>query len=174
MPLTPTAERISSRTVKYTWSGDAPYDVWLDGTKVLSASDATQYIAQTTDGTTNPLPAIEVRDDNDSGLAQSEQYAPTFRLQWRGQTDAAIYIIQEYVSDNWTTRATAIETGAGYYNYTTRALPDNTSANWRVVPRDVNGYEGDPVYFTHTVVCNPAPPAVTFSYSGGNITAASA
>ena len=167
MPLTPTATRTGANSVKYTWSGTAPYDVWQDGIKVLDQTTLTQYIAQTLDGSTNPLPAIEVLDDTDTTTAQSYRFSPRVTFQWRGQADALVYLIQEYVDAEWTTRAAAVETGDGYYQFTTAALDDVTTATWRVRPQDANGYSGDPVTLTHFMVRNPAPPAVSYSYSSG-------
>ena len=93
MPVTPTATRLAPSAVLYSWTGTAPFDVWLDGRKVMDQTSLTDYIAQTTDGTTNPLPAIEIFDANDTGTPQSQQYTPRPTFQWRGQADAAIYLI---------------------------------------------------------------------------------
>lgn len=176
MPLIPTTERLGSYAVKYSWSGTAPYDVYQDGKLVLDQTSLTQYIAQTTDGTTNPLPAIEILDDTDTVTADSILYSPRVRFQWRGQSDAVLYIVQEYVSGTWTARGSVNEDGRGYYDFETQALADDTTAQWRVLPQDNNGYQGEPLPFSFYVVRNPAPPAVTFSYSAGtsNLTVSAA
>lgn len=167
MPATVTATLIAPNAIRYTWTGTAPYDVWQEGALVLSGTTLTEYIAQTTDGSTNPLPAIEVRDADDTGTAQNKAYSPRVRMQWRGQADAAVYIIQQYTGGEWVSRATVNEDRTGYYAFETTAHDDGDSAQWRVVPQDSGGYEGEPLGFTFAVVCNPMPPAVEYSYSSG-------
>lgn len=167
MPLTPTATRIAPSAVRYEWAGTAPFDVWLDGRKVMDQTSLTQYIAQTTDGTTNPLPAVEVHDATDTGTPQNQKYSPRVRIQWRGQADASIYLIQEYADAQWNTRTTALEDGRGYYSVETPRQADGDTIEWRVVPQDSGGYQGAPMEFTMMVVCNPYPPAVTYTYDSG-------
>lgn len=167
MPLTPTATRIGSYSVKYDWSGTAPYDVWLNGVLVLNQTSLTTYTAQTTDGTTNPLPAVEITDDTDTDTAESKHYSPCVRFQWRGQSDASYYQVQQYVDAEWTPINMVKENGAGYYSFESSAQVDDTTAEFRVVPYDARGYAGLPLPITHAVVCNPAPPAVEYTYSAG-------
>lgn len=167
MPVTPTATRIAPSAVRYTWTGTAPYDVWLEGRRVLQQTSLTEYVAQTTDGSTNPLPAVEIFDDTDTGTPENQAYSPRVRMQWRGQADAALYIIEEYVDAAWTARATVVEDGRGYYGFEGRAHEDGDSVQWRVVPQDSGGYQGDPLAFTFSVVCNPRPPAVAYTYDSG-------
>jgi len=167
MPVTPTATRVGTYAVRYDWTGTAPFDVWRDGQLVLDNTTATTYTAQTTDGTSNPLPAIEILDANDTAIAQSLQYSPMVRFQWRGQSDAAYYQIQQYVSSEWTAKGMVRESGIGYYSWESQPQTDGTSPQWRVVPYDSRGYAGLPLDVTHAVVRNPAPPAVTYTYSAG-------
>lgn len=167
MPLTPTAERVGDYAVKYSWSGTAPFDVWLDGVLLLNQTSLTERVVQTIDGTTDPLPAVEILDDTDTETAESYRYSPLLRFQWRGQAGVTLYLIQEYSDAAWTTRAVAYENGQGYYTHTTTALADATAHQWRVLAQDENGYTGDALTITHTTVRNPAPPAVAYSYDEG-------
>ena len=170
MPITPTATKTGSYSVKYTWSGTAPFDVWQDGRKVLDQTTRTQYVAQPLDATSTPptvLPTVEIRDDNDTDTASSKVHSPLLRFQWRGQANVVLYIVQEYVVDTWTTRGAVRESGAGYYNYTTTVLADATTHQWRVIAQDENGYQGEALSLTHYMVRNPAPPDVSHSYDAG-------
>ena len=167
MPITPTATRTGSYSVRYDWSGTAPFDVWRDGVKVLNQTDATTLTVQTTDGTTNPLPAVEILDSTDTDPAQSEVYSPRLRFQWRGQADASLYIVQQYTAGEWTTIQAVRESGIGYYCYDCLAQADGEDVQFRVLPQDSRGYQGLPISFTARVVCNPAPPAVAFTYDSG-------
>lgn len=167
MPVTPTATRTGSYAVRYEWMGTAPFDVWRDGRIVLEQTTATTYTAQTTDGTTAPLPAIEILDDTDTTIAQSRQYSPVVRFQWRGQSDASYYKIQQYVDSEWTAIGMVRESGAGYYSWASQPQTDGESVEFRVVPYDTRGYDGLPLPVTHTVVCNPSPPDVSYTYNAG-------
>jgi hypothetical protein len=162
MAITPTATRLGTYSVRYDWTGTGPYDVWLNGQRVLTSTTAETYTAQTTDGTTNPLPAIEVLEAGDA--AESDTYSPLLRMQWRGQSGASLYLVQQYVDSEWTTIGAVRENGTGYYAYTTTALTDGDTEQFRVRAQDSRGYQSEPVTFTHTVVCNPAPPVVSYTY----------
>lgn len=165
MPLTPTAERVGPYSVRYTWSGTAPYDVWVNGELVLNQTTDTTTVIQFP-GEAVPH-AVEVLDATDTGMAESLRYSPRLRLQWRGHAGVEHYRVQTYADSAWSTQQIASEDGRGYYTYTTIAQADATSAQWRVIPVDERGYEGEPVAFTFYVVRNPAPPAVDFSYNAG-------
>ena len=165
MPLLPTAEKLGAYSVRYTWAGTSPFDVYVNGERVLNQTTDTTLVVQYPSEATPH--ACEVRDANDTGTAASVEYSPRLRLQWRGQADAQFYHIQKYVASVWTTQQIASETGKGYYNYTTTAQADDTTVQWRVMPQDSRGYQGTPVDFSFFVVRNPAPPAVAYSYAAG-------
>ena len=165
MSLTPTAETVGAYSTRYTWSGTAPYDVYLNGDLYLDQTSATTAVIQYP-GETVPY-AIEVRDATDSGLPESVKFSPNLRLQWRGQAGTDYYKIETYTGGEWVTQQIAKENGAGYYSFVTVAQGDATSPQWRVVPVDARKYEGDPVSFTQYIVRNPEPPAVAFSYDAG-------
>ena len=167
MPIIPTATRAGSYSVRYDWTGTAPFDVWLDGVKVLDGTELLTYTAQNIDASTNPLPAVEITDATDTETAQSEQYSPRVRMQWRGQSDADYYVVEQNIDAAWTALAMVRENGSGYYNFESTAQTDDTTAEFRVIPYDSRGYDGLPLYITHSVICNPAPPAVSYTYSAG-------
>jgi len=165
MPLTPQAERLGLYSTRYTWSGNAPYRVWVEGELRLDQSDATELIVQYP-GAAMPQ-AIEVLDSNDTDPAESEAYSPRLRLQWRGQADAAAYLVQRLAGSEWETRTPVGESGLGYYRYITVPEIDGTEVQWRIVAQDSQGYQGAVLRHTQTVVCNPLPPAFEDSYDAG-------
>lgn len=162
MPLTPTCQRMGNTSWKYEWAGTAPYDVYKDGMLVLDQSDLVSLVVNGSNRHTPP--AIEIFDADDTTTPQSVLYSPRMRMQWRGQADADLYIIQEYVSAAWTDRQKVRENGQGYYNFTTTPLPDGSAAQWRVLAQDARGHRSDAINFTVTICRNPAPPAVAFAY----------
>lgn len=168
MPTITAITRKGPKSWLYEWSGTAPFDVYIDGAKRLDQSTLTQLIVSGDSATTPP--AMELRDATSTGTAQSVQYSPLMRLQWRGQADAALYKVQRYVSATWTTQQIVREDGRGYYTFTTVALTDGTAEQWRIVPQDARGYTGAAIIITETLVCNPAPPNVTITYTEGTTT----
>lgn len=165
MSLTPTAERLGTYAVRYTWSGTAPYAVWVNGEKLLNQTTLTEAIVQFP-GESVPH-ACEVRDANDSGSAESVVYSPRLRIQWRGQNDAEYYKVQTYTGGAWATQQVVREDGSGYYQFSTVAQTDGATVQWRVVPVDERGYSGAAIDFSQFVVRNPAPPDVTMTYAAG-------
>ncbi len=165
MPLIPTAEKLGRYSVRYTWSGDAPFRVWVNGALRLVQTDDTELIVQFP-GEAMPH-AIEVLDVNDTDPAESEAHNPCLRLQWRGQVDASAYLVQRWNGSEWETRTPISENRAGYYRYLTVAEVDGTEAQWRVVAQDSQGYEGQVIRHNQTVVCNPLPPAFAAAYDSG-------
>ena len=162
MPIIPTAERLGRYSTRYTWTGDAPFRVWVNGELRLDQTDATELIVQYP-GESIPH-AIEVLDDNDTDPAESQQFNPRLRLQWRGQRDASAYLVQRWTGSEWQNRTPVGESGAGYYRYLTVPEPDGAEVQWRVVAQDAQGYQGPVLRHTQTVVCNPLPPAIVDSY----------
>ena len=164
MPLVTTAEQIASTTVRYTWSGTAPFDVWLNGECLLRQTTATSFIVEYDGESAEPW--IEVLDATDTEPAQSEVYRPRMRLQWRGQTDAAHYAVQRYNpdTDEWDDAQFIAELGRGYCWTKTPPEADGTTAQWRVVAQDSRGYESPVVVESRVIVCNPRTPVVVGTY----------
>lgn len=162
MPIIPTAERVGIFSTRYTWAGDAPFRVWVNGELRLDRSDQTDLVVQYP-GAAIPH-AIEVLDSNDADPAESQRYSPRLWLQWRGQTDAYAYLVQRLESAEWVTKTPIKETRQGYYGYRTMPEVDGALAEWRVVAQDSLGYTSEVVKHTQRVVCNPMPPRVQSSY----------
>jgi hypothetical protein len=155
-------QRIGPRSWRYTWSGTAPFDVWQDGAKVLVQTALLTYIVQGENNHTPP--ALEIRDADDTGLPDSVTYSPIMKLQWRGQADASLYIVQKYIDAAWTTQIAVRETGRGYYTFLTLPQDDGVLSQWRVIPQDERGYQGAAVTFSQTIIRNPPPPTVLYAY----------
>ena len=175
MPLIPTAEQVSATTVRYDWSGTAPYDVWLRGNLIASQTTVTHLIVEYYDEAAEPW--IEVLDATDTDPAQSAVHSPCLRLQWRGQADAGLYLIQQWDGAAWVTKQVLQESGRGYYWTLTTPTADGAVARWRVAVEDYRGYAGAAVLeHEQTMICNPGAPAVTGTYSAitGDLTVADA
>ena len=165
MPIIPTAEKLGRYSVRYTWTGDAPFRVWVNGELRLDETDDTELIVQFPGEAT--AHAIEVLDINDTDPAESEAYNPRLRLQWRGQADASTYLVQRWTGTEWETRTPISEKGAGYYRYLTVPEVDGDAVKWRVVAQDAQGYEGAVLEHDQAVVCNPLPPDFSAAYDSG-------
>lgn len=73
---------------------------------------------------------------------------------------------EEFVSAVWTLRKKVLTDGAGYYDFTSRFLEDETTHQFRAVPVGVNGNEGTPTTLSIFMVRNPDIPDVGFVYNG--------
>lgn len=168
MPTITTITRKGPTSWEYQWTGTSPYDAYIQGAIVLSQTTATSLVVQgnSTAASTHTPPAVELRDANSTGTAESITYSPRLRFQWRGQSDASFYQVQRYVDSAWTTQQIVVEDGSGYYKYITIPLSDGATEQWRVVPTDARGYEGGSITIQQIIVCNPDPPDVVFTYSG--------
>lgn len=166
MPLIPIAEQLAPNAVRYTWSGDAPFDVWLRGELVASQVSTTSLIVEYAGEDAEPW--IEVLDANDVDPAQSWQHSPRIRLQWRGQADAALYFIERNNGSTWEAKAVTVENARGYYSHVTLPEANGAMVQWRVRAEDARGYEGAAVLeHTQVVICVPETPAVSGAYDEG-------
>lgn len=162
-------DKIGSNNWTYTWDPNtttSPYRPYLRGELLVNESTtATEYTVSGTD-LLEP-PPLEVLDATDTVAAQNLRYSPLLTLQWRGDTDAGIYRVEEKVSSVWTLRRTVQETGAGYYRYESATLADITTHNFRIIPVDPLGVLGNPLPVDVFMVRNPAVPSISLSYSSG-------
>lgn len=167
MPLTPTAEQVAATTVRYTWSGTAPFDVWLNGARLLTQTTQTAFVVEYAGEDAEPW--IEVLDATDTEPAQSEIYSPVLRLQWRGLADAQGYMVERYNSDTeeWEAVQFVTERGWGYCWTKTLPAPDGTTPLYRVVAQDSRGYESPVVSVSRPIICNPRTPVATGEYDEG-------
>jgi hypothetical protein len=162
MPIIPQAEKAGNFSTRYTWAGDAPFWVWVNGELRLDRTELTELIVQYF--VESAPHAIEVLDSNDTDPAQSQAYSPRLWFQWRGQSDAFAYLVQRFEGGDWVTKTPVKESGQGYYWYKTMPEEDGDTAEWRVIAQDSLGYTSEVVTHTEHVVCNPLPPRTQSSY----------
>lgn len=146
---------------EFTWgSGFAsPYSIWLDGVLLDTVDDESYTFDRP--GYDEAPPDLEIVETGET--AESETYPPYVVLQWRGSQDAAAYDIEQYISGVWTVIATVMETGQGYYQWTSQPLEDLATEQYRVTPVRLGGADGTPLSFTTAVCRNPPHPEVELS-----------
>ena len=150
----------------FTWTG-APADIfmiWLDGV-LIDTVTGTEYDCEV-DGYEDNPPPLEIVDDEDD--AENDLYPPIAKLQWRGVAGATAYLIERYVGTSWITYKTIYETSAGWYLYTTAALTDQASEQWRISALDERGNAGTTVPFAFSLVCNPVCEDVDYTINASN------
>jgi hypothetical protein len=163
--------RSGGNSYTYTWTGTGPYDLYIDGVLyypqdgVLPTTDTSIIITNFGDNE-EPRP-LEIIDTSGTDVADNINNGPQGILQWRGDLNAASYIVQQKVSGTFVDIAPVREDRRGYYRYDTVALDDVTTHNWRVLPRDEHAVNGDPVEFDFFMVRNPVPKKVEYSYDAG-------
>jgi hypothetical protein len=91
-------------------------------------------------------------------------------LQWRGRADAYLYQPQQFTGAEWVDLAPVLETGRGYYTYTTSWLDANSNgvgsvSQFRVKIVDSVGNFGGYVYFDFYVIRHPDPPEVVVTWN---------
>ena len=150
---------------RYTLTGTAPFDIYYDGELYDTTSSTNVIIDSNTDDAEYP-PDIEVLDANDSNTPYTISNPPIAKIQWFGNASARLYVIQQYVDAAWTTVSKVLESGlGGYYTYTTTALVDSTTHQFRIYSQDTEGVTSYEVPVNVLIVRNPAPPQLTFTYS---------
>jgi hypothetical protein len=110
-------------------------------------------------------PPLEVLDATDTDKAQSAQFPPFLRLQWRGHAAYSNYAIEQWAGAAWERRATVPEAGSGYLSWCTPRLEDGAQHRWRVTPYDARGHAGDPTEVAVELICSPEPAPIAMSYS---------
>jgi len=168
MPLTPTVTKAGSTSWRIEWSGTPPYRVYLFGQLILDTVTDTDIVMYWSDS--EEPPPLEVLDSTDTDDADNVRHSPRLTIQWRGATTNYSYAVEQYIDAVWTTVRTVRETGSGYYEYVTDTLTDATEHKFRVVPKDIRNYEGQPLPFTVTMIRNPAPPVISMAYAAGDLT----
>ncbi len=151
----------------FSWpAGVAPYSVWLDGR--LLASPATPSFTFGLPGYDDAPPDLEILSAGDP--SQNQASPPYQLLQWRGNQNAAAYVVEQFVSGAWVTLVTITETRSGYYAFETPPQPDGAAVQYRVRAVDVFGNSGAPLLFSLEVARNPERPDVVASYAAGLLT----
>lgn len=161
-----TTEKTGSAAWLYEWTGTSPFDVYRDdGELLLKQTTLTSLTVEGPD-LLEP-PALLVRDASDTGLAEIVEFSPRVTIQWRGESTASFYKVQQFVDAAWVNRKVVVEAGLGYYRDETLALTDVTTASLRVISFDEEGNESEPLLVDVFVVRNPPPPSISISYSSG-------
>ena len=172
--INPTVEQLVDGSWFFTWPvSEPPYQLWLDGYLIATVDDEEYtFVSGATDYEDVP-PDIEIVDSASNAPTPGNlKYPPFIRIQWRGTPAAYCYLIQHYEGSQWVTVHTRVigSTDQGYYNFTSPALMDGVSHQYRVVPADILGNLGTPIAFTVALCRHPLHPTVEFSVSSaGNI-----
>lgn len=166
MPVIPTVKKIGSASYEYSWSGTSPYDVYQDGDEVLFQTTDTSLIVHAPDSLEPP--ALEIFDADDTTTPESLLYPPRATLQWRGVSQAEHYRVEQFVDAAWATQVPVIvEREQGYIQWTTDALADVTTHQFRVIAVDAFDYESEPLPFDIFINRNPPPPSINMVYGEG-------
>lgn len=153
---------------QFSWSGTAPFRVYLDGVYFGETSSTSLSISYRKNG--DEAPALEIYDSTDSTVAQNTLYPSRMNLQWRGISGVFYYRIDQYVDSEWTEIDRIPHSGEGYYLYLTEKLADETEHQFRIVAVTNDGGESLPLSFPGFIIKNPDPPQVNFSYAAGQLT----
>jgi len=155
---------IDPRTVRVTWSSDLgspTYRVYRDG--ALVATTTTPQMAFTVDPDANlDLVILDTAD------APAPKYPARWTLGWWPVPGADAYRVEEYVGAAWTLRAEVQDTGAGYYQWTTRVLEDETTHQFRVLAEGADGNRSTPRALSALMVRHPDNTNVDYAYSAGS------
>lgn len=166
-----TTTQVRSGVWVYSWVPDpgAAYEIWLYGT-LLEITSVGAGTYTTPEGfPTDVPPPLEIHSTLSPNKAQSREYSPKHTLQWRGILGAAGYVIEQLRDGVWYPIASKTENKSGWYSYTTEPLIDGEVNQFVNKALDVRGVAGDDVSVSVAVVCNPLPPKVTTTLTGGNI-----
>lgn len=140
---------------------DPEFRVYLDGV-LVSTQTSTEYQLRSEYGQLVIVEVLDVAAD-----VPSDAFPANMIQGWRRDSDAALYVIEEYVSAVWTERARIVPDEAlDWLAYATGALTDETVAIWRVTPYDAAGNAGTAVSFSALMVRHPDVPNVEFTYNG--------
>jgi len=161
-----TATRNELGVWQFSWTGDPAdvFNIWLDGV-LIDTVTGPEYDFDRPGYRSTP-PPLEVVDDEDD--AESELYPPFAIIQWRAVAGATAYIVEKYVSSAWVVKKTVQESAKGWYSFTTFALGDQVSQQYRVSAADSRGNAGTAVSYTFAIVRNPAPPDVSYAIDDSN------
>lgn len=158
--------KIGRQSWRYSWAATtAPYRVYLRGA-LIATTAAVEYDIEEAGATDEP-PILEILDATE-GAAETVTYPHHAVLQWRGDETASIYRVQEYIESAWTTRETVLETGVGYYHYTTEQLADVSTHLWRVQAIDDYNNASAALAFSVRIARNPDAPDITVTYDAVN------
>jgi hypothetical protein len=155
-----TVERYGANVLRLSWSttGAAFYYVYIDGVLAAIVNRLWYQFSISRDE------QVQVEVCDSSSDVPAVAYPGNALLTWQGDTEAAYYLIQQYVGSAWTTVRTVQETGAPFYQYRSAFLDDCTTHQFRVVPVNTSEIQGTPKEFTFLVVRYPDAPSATYTY----------
>ena len=170
--LVPTCQRVGAIAWRYSWSGTGPF--LLRSPDIFTPSEATTETSRILEwgplySDTGEPPILEVLDaaGTTADFIHGE-YPNQMRMQWRASTFADMYVVQNYStgSSAWADVRTFPESGAGYYFHETSGLAHGSSASFRVLAKDLDGNESNPLPFAIDYwVTVPGAPRVQGTYS---------
>lgn len=157
--------RTSDRTVKLGFvsslGASALKYVYQDGI-LIATTTAEEWIFQALPGTAL---IVEVLDDADA--LPEDVFPGRVTLGWHGEDNVESYLIEEFIDAAWTTRATILDDGSGYYAWTSRFLEDVTTHQFRITPTGTNGQTGAVRAFSAFMVRNPDTPVLSSAFDEG-------
>lgn len=148
------------RVIRISWTATSAtsYYVYLDAT-LAAVVNRTWH--QFTIGEGEQV-QVEVCDSVSDVPATA--YPGNALITWQRDSEAATYLIQQYVTGSWTTLRTIPDLGIPYFQYRSEFLTDCTSHQFRIVPVSASGIQGTPKEFTFQMVRYPDAPEATFTY----------
>lgn len=154
-----TAQHISPTTWRLICTDTADvYYWWVDGVYLSSTVIGERTIE------VSPGQSLSVAIFDSSTDTPDAGYPSTMVLEFDAVTGADRYKIDEWVTDEFVTRAYMKETNLGHYRFQTPVLTDGVEAIWRVTALSGADILGRPREFRALIVRIPSAPAVTYTY----------
>lgn len=151
----PNAYRISWDSPNYP---NGPFWVWVNG-RLVGQTASRSYVV-----TVNAGESVFV-DVFVAALDRPPTYYPDrIVIQWPGNSSALRYVVEQFVSGQWTQRGSIPESGRAYYSWQSGVLADVTTHSFRVKVVGSNGVSSS--YATHStmMVRVPDSPLPSWSY----------
>lgn len=165
--LSQTVEKLGTGVYRYTYSGTSPYRVYRDGVLWTTTNDATLVLQSEDDE--EPI-ALEILDSLETDDPLSITNPPILKIVWRGNEDTQYYLIEQYVAAVWTEVGRIIECGDGYYVWTSQALSDLSTEQFRVKAINARGVTSLAITHSTFVVRNPETPMIDATYTSSSNT----
>lgn len=161
-----TPQRLDNGLWLFSWTGTAPFRVFNYERMEYEFTSTDQTEAIIEGSSDIEPPALEVFDSTETQTPDGVLYPNLVTLQWRGYKYAESYTIQLDSGAGYVDVWTVLESGRGYYTYTTTALEDGDTASYRVVMEDLSGATSN-TDFDIVIATLPVTPLLTYTYSAG-------
>lgn len=139
---------------------DPVYRLYVDG-ELLAETELTVWRFAISPGTS---PLIEIRDD----ATRPPVYPGRATLHWRVAAGAVAYRVEAWSGTAWTVAGRVSVGGeSAYATWTSDWLADGQTHQFRLLPLDAAGNEGEAVELAALIVRHPDPPEVALSYDPG-------